>query len=252
MNADTTVTLCQGSRDVGAGQSFSALRQKEKGLLGVEHRVASCEEILRRKASCHPRSLARDPRWELHGPRRSVRLRKVDDPAHDCRARRCHGRRHPDRRNARQRGQPLGARYRDGIPELCALSDNERAGKHRIRPHQHEGPDPRAQTPHRRDLPYRGTRRLSQEEAFPALRRPTPACRACTRDGEEAEGLPHGRTALESRCEAPHPDEDRAHRPPSASRHDLRLCHARPDGSDEHGNEDRADARRRRAAGCLP
>ncbi len=26
MNADATVTLCQGSRDVGAGQSFSALR----------------------------------------------------------------------------------------------------------------------------------------------------------------------------------------------------------------------------------
>lgn len=30
MNADATVMLCQGSRDVGAAQSFSALRQKRR------------------------------------------------------------------------------------------------------------------------------------------------------------------------------------------------------------------------------
>lgn len=33
MNADATMTLCHGSRDVGAGQSFSALRQKRKDCL---------------------------------------------------------------------------------------------------------------------------------------------------------------------------------------------------------------------------
>ena len=68
------------------------------------------------------RPLARDRRGRVLRPRRPVRLRQVDAPADDRRARGRHGGRRPDRRRRRHRAPAAAERHRDGLSELRALS----------------------------------------------------------------------------------------------------------------------------------
>ena len=78
-----------------------------------------------------------------------------------------------------------------------------------------------------------GLDRAPGAQARAALRRPAPARRDGAGDRPRAEGVPHGRAALEPRREAPRPDARRHRRPPGAPRRDDRLRHARPVGGDD-------------------
>ena len=89
-----------------------------------------------------------------------------------------------------------------------------------------------------------------------ALGRAAPAGRDGTRDRARAEGVPHGRAALEPRREAPREHARPAGGAPRAAgdHHDLR--HARPDRGDDAGparggHARRADPAGRHAAGAV-
>ena len=97
---------------------------------------------------------------------------------------------------------------------------------------------------------------LSRPLSAPAFRRPAPARRHGPRHRARSAGVPVRRAAVEPRRQAARAD---AHRDqgtaPAAQDHDG-LRHPRPDRGDDHGRQDRRDARRpgradRRAARSL-
>ena len=86
-------------------------------------------------------------------------------------------------------------------------------------------------------------------EAARALRRPAPARGDGPRDRAPAEGVPHGRAALEPRREAARADARRDLAAPERPRRDDRLRHARPGRGDDDGRPRRGHAQGRAAAG---
>ena len=99
-------------------------------------------------------------------------------------------------------------------------------------------------------------RRAARPQARRSLGRPAPARRDGARDRARAEGVPHGRAALEPRREAPREHARSARRAAQPAGHDDDLRHARPDRGDDAGPARRGDARRadpagRHAAGAV-
>ena len=78
--------------------------------------------------------LAGDRRRRVHGPRRSVGVREVDDPPTARGPRGGDGRRDLDRRRPGDRPEPQGTRRRDGLPELRAVPAHDGRAEHRVRP----------------------------------------------------------------------------------------------------------------------
>ncbi len=75
-----------------------------------------------------------DPRPRVRRPRRPVRLRQVDHPAHDRGLGGGQQRRHLPRRPPRQRCRAEGPRPRDGLPELRPLPAYDGSAQHGLRP----------------------------------------------------------------------------------------------------------------------
>ena len=82
-----------------------------------------------------------------------------------------------------------------------------------------------------------------------ALRRPAPARRHGPRHRPRPGGLPVRRAALQPRRQAPRRHARRDQGAAPAARDHHRLRHPRPDRGDDHGRQDRRDARRPRRAG---
>ena len=117
------------------------------------------------------------PNQRIHRAGRSLRLRQVDDAAHDRGPGGDHRRRNLDRRAGGQRPAAEGPRHRHGVPELRALSAHDRAREHGVRPEA-------AQVPQGRDRGARATTPPTFSRspscwraARAALRRPAPARR---------------------------------------------------------------------------
>ena len=96
-------------------------------------------------------------------------------------------------------------------------------------------------------------RRAARASPRAALRRSAAASRDGPRDRAPAEGIPHGRAALEPRREAPRRHARLARAAPSAARDDDRLRHARPGRGDDartasRGHAGRPDPPGRRAS----
>ncbi len=158
-----------------------------------------------------------------------------DGAADGCGAR-GHLRRHRvDRRARRQQALAQGARHRDGLPELRALSAPLRRRQHRLR----AAPAQSAQGGDRE------TRRMGGEDARPdavscappegAVRRPAPARGDGPRDRAPAAGVPDGRAAVEPRREVARPDARRHRTPPARPRDHDALRDARPGRGDDDG-----------------
>ena len=159
--------------------------------------------------SGHPWRERRDRRRRIRRHRRALGLRQVDAAAHGRRARGDHRRRDRDRRPRRQRRRAVGARHRDGVPELRALPAHERVRQHGLRAEDREGADRRDQAPRRQGGEDPRDRPLPRAQAARALGRPAPARRDGPRDRAPAGGVPVRRAALEPRRQAARADAAR-------------------------------------------
>ena len=130
-------------------------------------------------------------------------LRQVDAPAHDRRAR--GGDRRAGSRSAARDVTDLRAaapRHRDGLPELRALPAHERPQEHRLRAEGAADAQGRGAASRRRGRRAARPGDAARPQAGAALGRPAPARGDGPRDRARAEGVPHGRAALEPRREA--------------------------------------------------
>ena len=177
------------------------------------------------------------PRPGIHGPRRPLRLRKVDRPAH---ARRPRGDPSPedrDRRSGGQRRAAQGPRHRDGLPELRALSPHDDPREPRVRPSGCAGFRP-AREIGSSARPPRCWASPSAARPPPraALGRPAPARRARARDRPQAGGLPVRRAAVQPRREAARADARGDQEAAEPSEDDHRVRDARPGRGDDDGD----------------
>ncbi|CAA9563558.1 MAG: Maltose/maltodextrin transport ATP-binding protein MalK, partial [uncultured Thermomicrobiales bacterium] len=188
--------------------------------------------------------LARGPGRRVRRPGRALGLRQDDDAEPRRRAARADRWRHPDRRQADQRPGPQRPRPGDGLPELCALPEQEGLRQPRL-PAQDaghaQGGDRRPGPQDCRDPQHRAPAR---PEAEAALRRPAAARRPRPGPGPQPQGLPDGRAALQPGRQAARPDAGGAEAVPPGDRRDGPLRHPRPDGSGDDGRQDGGDERR--------
>ena len=91
-------------------------------------------EAVRRRRRGARRRVARDRRRRVHRPRRPVRLRQVDAPAHRGGSRGGNRGEHRDRRPRRDRAGAETPRHRDGLSDLRALPAHDRPPEPRLRP----------------------------------------------------------------------------------------------------------------------
>ena len=83
---------------------------------------------------------------------------------------------------------------------------------------------------------------LARPLSAPALGRAAPARRHGPRDRARSAGIPVRRAAFQSRRQAARGHAHRDQGTASAAQDNDRLCHPRPDRSDDHGRQDRRDA----------
>ena len=200
----------------------------------------------------HPRGRrlrSRDRRRRVHGPGRTVRMRKDHRAADGCRAGDDLGGRPADRGARRQPCSRAGPRHRHGLPELRALPTPLRLRQHRLRPPGQEGPEGRDRQARQGRRAHPRPRAVPQTQAEGPVGRPASAGRNGPRDRPAATGVPHGRAAFEPRREAPRSDAGGDRPPPERSRRHDHLRHARPDGGDDDGRPGCGDAQGRAAAG---
>ena len=175
-------------------------------------------------------------------------MRQVDPPAHDRRSRGGHRGPDPDRRPGRHRPTTARPRHRDGVPELRALPPDDGGGEPRLRAQAAPRVEGGAQVPGRSGGGHARPEGVAETAARIPLGRPASASGDGAGDGAGAEGVPHGRAALEPRRKAPRRDEGRAHPAARPARCDDRLRHPRPGRGDDARPAGRRDARRRPAA----
>ena len=212
------------------------------------HPARGDDEGLSERGQGDRQRLARHPRRRVHGARRPFRVRQVDPPAHDRRARGGHRGPDPDRRPRRHRPPTARPRHRDGVPELRALPADDRGGEPRLRAQAAPRLEAGAEVPGRAGGGHARPEGADGTAARVPLGRPASAGGDGAGDGARAEGVPDGRAALEPRREAPRRDARRAHPAPRPARRDDRLRHPRPGRGDDPRPAGRRDARRRPAA----
>ena len=132
-----------------------------------------------------------------------------------------------------------------------------RAPEHRLRAQGAAHAEGRGAPPRRRGRGAARARRAARPQAGAPLRRPAAARRDGPRDRARAEGVPHGRAALEPRREAPRRHARLARAAARPARRDDRLRDPRPDRGDDARPARRGHARRphppgRHAAAALP
>ena len=219
----------------------NASRREEKNGFG---RRCQRAQVLRRRRS-HSRRLDLHRRRRIRHPGRSVRLREIDASAHDRRPRVDRGRKDQDRRARRQQSRAEGSRHRDGVPELRALSPQDRRREHELRPQaaaHAEGRDRGAGSASRRNPACRA---LSFALSPPAFGRPAAAGRDGAGDRARSTGLSVRRAAVQSRRQAARADARRNQGAAPASEDDDDLRHARSGRGDDDGRPHRRHARRR-------
>ena len=179
---------------------------------------------------------------------RAVRIRQEHRAADAGRAGGHRRGQHRDRRQGHGRGAVEGPRHRDGVPELCAVPDQDRRGEHGLRAQAARGV--------RRRAPQEGGggRQAARPERFPgpqagqAVRWPAPTGGDGPRDRAGAAGVLHGRAAVQPGRQAagadPHPDRRAA----APAGHHHRLRHPRSGGGHDDGRSGRRAARRQAAA----
>ena len=155
-----------------------------------------------------------------------------------------------DRR--RQRPAAQGARHRDGVPELRAVSAHDGARQHGVLADAGQGRqgDDRRQGRARRRDP--GADAAARPLPAPALGRPAPARGDGPRDRARPAGLPVRRAAVQPGRQAARGDAQRDQGTAPAPEDHLDLRHARPDRGHDHGRQDRGDARRPHRADRQP
>src|SRR5262245_17305888 len=174
--------------------------------LDVERHDSQAQQVLRRWVSRGQGRRPRDPRQGIHGARRPVRLRQDDHVAHGRRARGDLVRRSADRHAGRQRPAADGSQHRDGVPELRALSPQERVRQHGVRPADAQVSEARDRKARARGGGDTRDRKPARAPAPAALRRPAPARRRGARDRPPSRGFPVRRAAFEPGCEAARAD----------------------------------------------
>ena len=197
-----------------------------------------------------------DRRRRVHGLRRPVGLRQDHRAAHGRRSGGHLARHDLDRRPRGQRRAVEGPRRRDGVPELRPLPAPEGLRQHGLRAATAQGRQARDRPPRapgRRD-PRPG--RLPRPQAEEPVRWAAATGRDGPGDRAGAAGVPHGRAAVQPRCQAPGADARRDRRPAGRPRRHDDLRHPRPDRGDDDGRSGRGDqeghaAAGRRAAGAL-
>ena len=159
----------------------------EVTLTGVEKRFAQVHVIKNVDLSIAARRVLR--------VRRPVRLREVDAAPADRRPGGRHLGNDPHRRPRRDAPAAGGARGRDGLPVLRALSAHEGRRQHHLRPEDgagREGGDRQAAAARHEDAAARAAPR---PQAGAAFRRPAPARRHRPRHRARPAGLPVRRAA---------------------------------------------------------
>ena len=196
----------------------------------------------------HPRRRHRDRRRRVLRAGRPVGLRQVDAAADDRRPRGDHRRRDRDRRQGRQPRAAEGARHRDGVPELRALSAHDGARQHVVRAEAREAHAGGHRAARRAGGRHPRPRALPRPLSAAAFGRPAAARGDGPRDRARPAGVPVRRAAVEPRREAARADAHRDQGAAPAAEDDVDLRDARPDRGDDDGRPDRRDARRHRRA----
>ena len=200
----------------------------------------------------HPRRRHRHRRRRVLRAGRSLRLRQVDAPAHDRRAGGDHRGRDRDRRS---RGQPRaaeGARHRDGVPELRAVSAHDGAPEHVVRADAREAAEGGHRGAREEGRRHPRARAVPRPLSAPALGRPAPARGDGPRHRARPAGVPVRRAAVQPRRQAARADAHRDQGAAPAPEDHVDLRHARPDRGDDDGRPHRRDARRHRRADRRP
>ena len=152
------------------------------------------------------------------------------------------------RRQARQRRSGGAARYRDGVPGLCALSAYARLRQHVVcagAARHAEGRDRRAGEARGGAAAYRA---LSRPQAEGTFRRPAPARGDGARHRAQSQGVPVRRAAVQSRRQAARAGAGRDQGAVAGAEDHDGLRHPRPDRGHDHGRPHRGAAERHRAA----
>ena len=154
----------------------------------------------------------------------------------------------------RQRRAAQGARHRDGVPELRAVSAHDGARQHGVLARRW----PRSrQGRHRRSASsgppsILGLTPLLERYPAPALGRPAPARGDGPRHRARPAGVPVRRAAVQPRRQAARGDAHRDQGAAPAPEDHLDLRHARPDRGHDDGRPDRRHARRPHRADRQP
>ncbi len=107
-----------------------------------------------------------------------------------------------DRRPGRQRRRAQGSRHRDGVPELCAVPAHDGVRQHRFRARSSPRCPRKRSTAGATGIEDPRTRRQPASQARPAVGWSAPACGHGPCDRAPTRSVPHGRAAVEPRCEA--------------------------------------------------
>ena len=201
----------------------------------------------------HPRRRHRHRRRRVLRAGRPLRLRQVDAAADDRRARGDHQGRDRDRRPRREPRAAEGARHRDGVPELRAVSAHDGAREHVVRADAGEASEGG----------HRGAR--AEGGRHPRASRPTStAIRASSRAASASASRWAARSCATRRCSC---STSRCRNLDAKLRVQMRteikelhqrlqddvdLRHARPDRGDDDGRPHRRHARRHRRADRRP
>ena len=145
-------------------------------------------QALRRRAEGqpgHPRRQRRDRRRRVRRHRRAVGLRQVDAACAWSRGSRRSPAARSGSRARRQRPRAVGARHRDGVPELRALPAHDGLRQHGLRPEDRQGA---------RAAEIKAARRQGGED--PRARRNVPRAQARELSGGQRQRVAMGRAIV--------------------------------------------------------
>ena len=229
----------------GVGPGGSGTSEEDNGTHPDQGPRQDLRRLQRRQRHQHG-----DQGRRVHDHGRPVRMRQDDHAQHDLRARDADVGPDHHRQHRGQRPRARRARPRHGVPGSRPLPAHDGVREHRLRPaHQEEvaGRDRQARDGGSRSRAHQAA---LAEAAAPMLGRREPACCARAHYRDQSVGIPDGRAAVQPRCEAARRHAHGAEEPACAPEGHLRLCHARPGRSHDHGRQHRGDEQGQdRAAG---
>ena len=140
---------------------------------------------------------------------RAVGMRQVDASADGRRPRVDHQRRASHRRAGRQRLAAQGARHRDGVPELCALSANDGGEEHEFLARARQAAERGDRRQGQQGGRHPGLAAVARALPAPIVGRPAAAGGDGPGDRARSGSVPVRRAAVQSRRQAPGADAGR-------------------------------------------